>query len=428
MAENKALSEREQEILHLLATGVSNKEISQKLFISENTTKVHLRNIFAKIGVSSRTEATLYAIRQGLVQIDRSAQGVAAEPVPIVLPHLRPRRIWVYAIIAPVAVLLVIAASVTISLRQLPPIASASPAPIASNRWKARASLPSPLSNFGATAFENKIYVMGGESDGKIVAAAERYDPEADSWDSLAPMPTAVADMSAVVVGGRIYVPGGRIASGRVTNILEAYDPNTNQWETRAAMPLALSAYSLAAFEGKIYLFGGWDGEHYVASAYEYDPSADEWQRRAPMPTARGYAGAAIVGGKIHVIGGCDDKQALAVNEQYSPDRDSGDQTPWASRQPLPSPRCAMGVASVADFVYVIGGRGASNTVAPPLQYLSLDKWQEIDSPASRIGSNLALVPVQTFIYAFGGQIDKSVTSQNLAYQAIYTIIIPVRP
>ena len=61
------LSGRELEILRLIATGVSNKEIAQKLNISTNTVKVHLRNIFGKIGVASRTEAAMQAVRWGLV-------------------------------------------------------------------------------------------------------------------------------------------------------------------------------------------------------------------------------------------------------------------------------------------------------------------------------------------------------------------------
>ncbi len=62
------LTEREKEILRLVATGTSNKEIARQLFISSNTVKVHVRNIFAKIGASTRTEAAMYAVRIGLVQ------------------------------------------------------------------------------------------------------------------------------------------------------------------------------------------------------------------------------------------------------------------------------------------------------------------------------------------------------------------------
>ena len=67
------LSERELEILRRVATGASNKEIASQLVISANTVKVHLRNIFAKIGAQSRTEATMYAVRQGWVEVPEAA-------------------------------------------------------------------------------------------------------------------------------------------------------------------------------------------------------------------------------------------------------------------------------------------------------------------------------------------------------------------
>src|SRR5262245_53884654 len=70
-AEPPQISEREREILRLVAMGATNQQIAHQLNISINTVKVHLRNIFGKIGAASRTEATVYAIQQGLVALDR---------------------------------------------------------------------------------------------------------------------------------------------------------------------------------------------------------------------------------------------------------------------------------------------------------------------------------------------------------------------
>jgi DNA-binding NarL/FixJ family response regulator len=61
------LSERETVVLEALARGLSNREISRELWISEQTVKFHLRNLYRKLGVSSRTEAARYAYRSGLV-------------------------------------------------------------------------------------------------------------------------------------------------------------------------------------------------------------------------------------------------------------------------------------------------------------------------------------------------------------------------
>jgi len=66
--EPNQLTEREIELLHWMVEGFSNKGIAQKLFISENTVKYHIRNILQKLGAQNRTEAVATAIRQGLIK------------------------------------------------------------------------------------------------------------------------------------------------------------------------------------------------------------------------------------------------------------------------------------------------------------------------------------------------------------------------
>jgi len=61
------LTAREISILQLVSEGKTNKEISSTLFISENTVKIHLRNILEKLHLKNRIQAAVYAVRQGLV-------------------------------------------------------------------------------------------------------------------------------------------------------------------------------------------------------------------------------------------------------------------------------------------------------------------------------------------------------------------------
>ena len=63
----EALTERETDVLRLLAQGQANKQIARSLNIAEKTVKLPVSNILSKLGVQSRTQATLYAIRIGLV-------------------------------------------------------------------------------------------------------------------------------------------------------------------------------------------------------------------------------------------------------------------------------------------------------------------------------------------------------------------------
>lgn len=64
------LTEREVEVLKLVAQGMSNQEIADHLFISEGTVGTHMRNILGKLHLANRTQAALYALRKGLASLE----------------------------------------------------------------------------------------------------------------------------------------------------------------------------------------------------------------------------------------------------------------------------------------------------------------------------------------------------------------------
>jgi NarL family two-component system response regulator LiaR len=64
------LSEREVEVLRNVAQGMSNQEIAQTLKIKEGTVRIHVGNILNKLQLANRTQATLYALREGLAELD----------------------------------------------------------------------------------------------------------------------------------------------------------------------------------------------------------------------------------------------------------------------------------------------------------------------------------------------------------------------
>lgn len=417
------LTERERQILQLLASGASNKEIAQTLFITANTVKVHLRNIFAKIGVTSRTEAAIYALRENFPPPVESAPAPPPE-VENSSPLKTSRRFgWPGLALLAIFLLAVSLAALFWGQKNPSPQSLATAAPTAS-RWQALAELPTARSGLALASYENQIYAIAGQTASGVTGMAEKYDVATDSWELLPPKPLAVADVAAAVIGGKIYLPGGRLASGEVTDLVEVYDPRLAAWESSASLPVALSGYALAAFEGKLYLFGGWDGQKFRASVYEYDPGQDQWAEKTPMPTARGFSAAALAGGKIYVMGGTAGGRALAVNEEYSPERDS-----WLGRAALPAGRSALAAASIADIIYVVGGEGQAGVSLSPLQYIhQQNQWQAFEGPPSENWSRLGLAAFQTHLYGMGGHLDKIVSAQNLSYQAIYTIMLPSIP
>ncbi len=68
--EMDGLTGRELEVLRMVGQGMTNKEVAQKLYISDRTVQAHLSSIFSKLQVASRTEAVMYAVRKGWITVD----------------------------------------------------------------------------------------------------------------------------------------------------------------------------------------------------------------------------------------------------------------------------------------------------------------------------------------------------------------------
>lgn len=442
MPENTDLSEREREILRLVATGASNKEIASQLFISANTVKVHLRNIFSKIGATSRTEAAMYAASLGLVDgiapvvdedinDERVIEATLPEPglpVPEIVPVRKTSPTWLILF----AIVIIVSA---IFLRDVltqnsPPLPTSSAqiqiedqGPV---NWQLRAPLPAARSGIALVVADDLIYAIGGEAVYGVVGDVTYYDAVADTWQSGDNKPTPVKDIQAAVLGGRIYVPGGQMSNGSLYNGLEIYDPRQKSWSTGKAMPKALSAYSMVSFEGKLYLFGGWDGKQFVASVYEYDPEQDQWTERRELPNPMGYAGAVQANGRVLILGGYDGKQALADTYQYFPEVNEAGGETFRKLKPLPQGRYAMGVASVADIIYVVGGMGDQPEL-PYLEYfVPLDNWIPFNPGEEFDWSNGGMAILGTDLHLLGGIGNGERLAQHLSYRALYVINMPV--
>jgi len=436
LIEPNELSERELEILRLVATGASNKEIAHQLYISANTVKVHLRNIFGKIGAASRTEAAMYAVQIGLVpsvpaqvpgEIESALNGQlarqTADAVSASSRRITTRAIWLIGIV-------VLLASITVGALALrgpgAPVSDSLAVPTGLPRWQVKNSLPTGRMGLATAVSENMIYAIGGEAKDGVTAALEGYDLVNRTWQTLTPKPQAVSDVRAAVIGGKIYVPGGRLPSGEPTDLLEIYDPRVDAWAQGARLPGARSAYALATFEGKIYVFGGWDGQRYQDTVYVYDPGQEEWEERTSMPTPRAFAAAANSGDRIYVIGGRDASGLLSVNEIYLPFDDDGAVIPWVQGTALPEGRSGLGVVAFADFLYVVGGNGPEQKALASLQYFpQQESWQAFDAPFPEPWSNFGLAAAGSQLYVLGGQSGRRVLDNFLVYQAIYTVSIP---
>jgi DNA-binding CsgD family transcriptional regulator/N-acetylneuraminic acid mutarotase len=436
MAEyGEPLSERELEILQQVATGATNREVAYGLNISPNTVKVHLRNIFAKLGAESRTEATMIAVQEGWVTIPGAAPTPSAEgePEPAEPVAPAPPLPWQRRVALIAAALLAVAAT-AVSWPRSPARGSPSDAPLPllpgseeslplsleeATHWSERAQMPTRRTGLALAAVNHRLVAIGGEGPDGVSGEVEVYDPQSDTWERGTQKPTPTTYAAAGVVDGRIYVPGGCTADGRATAQVEVYDVATAQWTEVTPLPTPLCAYALAVHEGRIYVFGGTDQERVLRTTFVYDPQSDRWDERALMPEARTVAAAAPLDERIYVVGGYRDGQDLNTCSVYHPTDDT-----WTACAPLTVGRSGMGLVSLAGQLYAIGGGeylGFNERYEP-----RTDRWTAVNTPLTGVWQSPGVAVLDMTVYAVGGWSDDYV-GLNLTFDPLpIRIFLPV--
>ncbi len=432
------LSERELEVLRLVATGATNQQIARDLVISTNTVKVHLRNIFEKLEVTSRTEATMFAIQAGWLTIEGSAPAGLAAAAPAEAPVAAPVEATTEApaggAVAPamaasrprptlrpwqrvyfVGVVLLAIASVLWPLAgEAGRGAAVSPFTDAGRvtmgpaswqdqpRWSQAPPLPQARARLALVAHRGILYAIGGEGRSGVVGDVFAYDPQAKIWSARAPKPTPVSNLGVAALGDRLYAVGGCMAGTVPTAAVEVYDPTTDRWSAAAPLPSPRCGHAVAAAGGRLYVFGGWDGGAYVEDVVAYDPATEAWSRVAVLPSPRAFLAAATLDDVIYVAGGYTGHRDLALAHRFRPAAAEGELV-WEELPPMTEPRAGFGLTAEGAALYAIGGgwRGelAYNERFDPLS----NTWSRIPSPFAAEWRGVAAAALDMQVYAVGG-------------------------
>ena len=433
---NINLSERESEILKLLGQGKSNKEIAQELFISINTVKVHLNNVFKKLGVSSRTEATVYAIEHKLIDSPLPKP----EPVQVFVPMYHERepehskispflkQFWWATVLAVFALLTGLSFLIRSSniFADPTPTSSQFINAFSQERWYEMPSIPTPRTLLAIATWDNAIYAIGGHTNEGTSAVVERFTRTSNLWETMAPKPTPVELASAAVVGGKIYVPGGQLGDGTLTNVLEVYDPRTDSWSSKRSLPFSLANYGISTYEGRLFIFGGWDGKGNRDTVLHYNTDSDSWEEMSTLPTARSGGRAITLGERIILVGGeCNNGACLSI-EVYDPIRDMDGEDPWLQQMPLNSDVKFIGAQEVSGSLFVFGiiesGVYELRNYTP-----QTNSWYTYTEKTNMlIIEKPQLTSINGEVYFLGGVDSNGYPSEKVVrYQAVYTIVLP---
>jgi DNA-binding CsgD family transcriptional regulator/N-acetylneuraminic acid mutarotase len=434
------LSTRELQVLELVVTGASNQEIARKLVISVNTVKVHLRNIFEKLGVQSRTEATLKAIQEGLVRVENDSEGGDIAPVSKTFlltnswPLELPRWQQIYLTIA--LLVTIVFASIpflfntnqAVTSEVLPPIYKETISTASeshSSVWTPHAPMPTKRAGLALVAYQGQIFAIGGmRGNNQATRSVEIFDPFINTWKEGANKLVATANIAGVVIGDKIYIPGGCANNAQAVDSFGIYNPKTDTWIEGPTMPSPRCGYGLATFEDKLYLFGGWNGAEFEDTIFVYSPQTEQWQvLKQKLPQRTGFMGAATLNDEIYITGGYDGDHELDQTYAFNPVIGQ-----WTEKAPMREKRGGLGLISANNQLFAIGGGwehplGSSEKYNP-----TTNTWESFDTPFNSRWRNLGLAVVDNKIYAVGGWdgAEEKYVDAVVSYQYLYQIFIPI--
>ncbi|MBN1248102.1 MAG: hypothetical protein JXC32_10625 [Anaerolineae bacterium] len=445
----ETLSDRELEIIELVAEGLTNREVANRLYLSHNTVKVHLRNIFTKTGVASRTELSMMAVQEGWITVpgvneDEEGSGGAATEAPSAAltageePEARaawqldwPWQRW----LSLAGGLVLVLAILFLPQRRPAPSAPQGPGEVfgasssipsisaaaSEDGWQELTPLPVRRAGMSVAVADSEIYVIGGMTDNGTTGRVDVYDIATGEWRQGADRPSAVVNASAAVLDGQIWTAGGCDEVWHPTADLHNYAPDEDAWRDGRPLPESLCAYALAAYGDRLLLFGGWDGETYRALTLAYTPADDTWEVLTPPQQARGFGAAAVLEDRVFYAGGYDGTREWAVCEVYFPATDR-----WESCGSMLQPRGGLSLVSTGGRLYAIGG-GWQTPLGFNERYTPAnDQWSVLETPIVGEWRNLGAVPWDTSIYAIGGWSGTDFLNRTYAIEVMpWRVFIP---
>ncbi|MCB0043958.1 MAG: hypothetical protein KDD92_00825 [Caldilineaceae bacterium] len=442
-ASDNPLSERELEVAQELVTGSSNAEIARALVISPHTVKVHLRNIFAKLDVNSRTEATMVLLQNGWVAVPGvtpvAEEDALPDPPPLADSPARPQA-WqrIYALGSLLAVLLALA---------LPGLLSRTPAPAdllsergvtvigapvitVPPRWEARTPLPEARTRLSAVVNGNFLYAIGGEDkDGAALDSTLIYDLRFNEWTNGAPLPKPVANAAAAPLEGRVYVAGGSTVTDDGGSLIYdhfwVYDPQENLWSSLGTLPVAVAGATLVADDASLYLLGGWDGQQMRNDVWRYTPEAEAggtgtWELITRLDVARAFFGAAVVDREIYVAGGYDGQRDLDAVSVYSLVTNT-----WRDLPSMGTARSGHALVYDGLALFALGGGWHTDVFTHERYDPATGLWSNFPSPLEGEWRNLAAVAQGERLHLLGGWSGDDL-DVHLQYQSSFRTLLPV--